>query len=130
MPANAKFKPAEMHNYASATEPVVRNKVKQTLLEEVAEGNNMVVDKKPTIISALKAVPKPDSDEIRLIHDCSQLKGSVLNKYAETDSFKFQSLDDAIVLLIEGYHIAKIDFCHAYRTVHIHPNNYEATGLK
>ena len=31
--------PAEMHNYASATEHVVRNKVEQTLLEEIAEGN-------------------------------------------------------------------------------------------
>ena len=78
-----------MHNYASATEPEVRNKVEQTLLDEIAEGNYIVVNKKPTIINALKAVPKPDSDEIRLIHDCSQPKGSALNDYAEIDSFKF-----------------------------------------
>ena len=89
VPVNAKFKPAEMHNYASATEPVVRNRVRQTLLEEIAEGNYRVVNKKPTIISALKAVPKPESDEIRLIHDCSQPKGSALNDHAEIDSFKF-----------------------------------------
>ena len=68
----------------------------------------MVVDKKPTIISALKAVPKPDSDEIRLIHDCSQPKGSALSDHAEIDSFKFQSLNNAISLLREGYYMAKI----------------------
>ena len=90
----------------------------------------MVVDKKPTITSALKPVLKPDSNEIRLIRDCSQPKGSALSDYAEIDSFKFQSLDDAIALLREGYYMAKIDLCHAYRTVHIHPNNYQATGLK
>ena len=130
VPVNAKFKPAETHNYASATEPVVRNKVEQTLLEEIAEGNYMVVNKEPTVISALKAVPKPDSDETRLVHDCSQPKGSSLNDYAEIDSFKFQSVDDAIALLREGYYMAKIDLRHAYRTVHIQPNNYQATGLK
>ena len=102
VPVNVKFKPAEMHNNDSATEAVIRNKVEQTLLEEKAEGNYMVVNKKPTIISALKAVPKPDSDEIRLIDDCSQPKGSALNDYAEIDSFKFQSVDDAIALLREG----------------------------
>ena len=26
--------------------------------------------------------------------------------------------------------MAKIDLRHAYHTVHIHPNNYQATGLK
>ena len=47
-----------------------------------------------------------------------------------TNYFKFQSLDDAIGLLKAGYYMAKIDLRHAYRTVHIHPDNYQATGLK
>ena len=102
VPFNAKLKPAEMHHYASATKPVVRNQVEQTLLEEIAEGNYMVVNKKPTVTSAPKAIPKPDSDGIHLIHDCSQPKDSALNDYAEIDSFKFQSVDDAIALLREG----------------------------
>ena len=39
-------------------------------------------------------------------------------------------MDDAIALFRERYYLAKIDLCHAYRTVYIHPNNYRATGLK
>ena len=31
----------------------------------------MVTQSKPTLVSALGAVPKPDSDELRLIRDCS-----------------------------------------------------------
>ena len=45
VPANTKVRPAEIHNYAPATEPVVRNKVEQTLLEEIAENNHIVADK-------------------------------------------------------------------------------------
>ena len=37
----------------SSREPVLSNKVEQTLLEEIAEGNYMLVNKKPTIVSAL-----------------------------------------------------------------------------
>ena len=116
---SAKFKPAEMHNYASTTEPVVKGKVEQTLLEEIAEGNYIVVNEKPTIISALKAVPKPDSDEIRLINDCRQPKGSALNDYAEIDSFNSKvwmmplcSLEKGITWqrLIFVMHIAKFTF--------------------
>ena len=38
--------------------------------------------------------------------------------------------DDVIALLGEGYYMAKIGLRHAYRAVRIHPNNYQATGLK
>ena len=53
-----------------------------------------------------------------------------LNDYADLESFKYQMLDDAISLLTPGCYMAKIDLRHAYRSVHIHPDNYEATGLK
>ena len=119
-----------MHNYLSATGTAVRDKVEQTLLDEIALGNYVISETKPTIVSALGAVPKPDSEDVRLIHDCSQPEGSAVNNYADTESFKYQTLEDAVRLLKPGYYMAKIDLHHAYRSVSIHPSNYKATGLK
>ena len=39
-------------------------------------------------------------------------------------------MQDALAFLRLGYYMAKIDLRHAYRSVHIHPSNYQATGLK
>ena len=92
--------------------------------------NYVISDAKPIIISTLGAIPKPDSSEERLIHDCSRPMGRALNDYITTQSFKFQTLDDAIKLLRPNYFMAKIDLRHAYRSVPIHKNNYAATGLQ
>ena len=61
-----------MDNYSSTVVPAVRDKVENALLEEIAARNYVISSKKPTVISALSAVPKPNSEEICLIHDCSQ----------------------------------------------------------
>ena len=124
IPADANLRPAEMDSYSSTVAPAVRDKVENALLEEIAAGNYVISSKKPTIISALSAVPKPNSEEIRLIHDCSQPSGSAVNDYADAESFKYQSLQDAIKLLKPGYFMASIDLQHAYRSVGIHPNNF------
>ena len=42
-------------------------------------------------------IPKPNLTEICHIHDCSCPHGYAFNKYIEMRSFKFQTLDDAIV---------------------------------
>ena len=119
-----------MNNYFSATAPTVRDKVESTLLEEIAIGNYMLTETKPTIVSALGAVLKADSDEIHLIHDCSQPEGYAINDYADIDSFKYQSIDDTVKLLKPGYYMVKWISGHAYRGVNIHLSNYAATGLK
>ena len=130
VPAGARFQPAEMNNYQSATNTAVRDKVQQSLLEELDAGNYVITDIKPTIVIALSAVPKPDSDEVRLIHNCSQPAGLAVNDYVDLESFKYRTLEDALDFLKPGYYMAKIDLRHAYRSVHIHPSNYQATGLK
>ena len=130
VPAGARFQPAEINNYSSATDPTVRDKVEESMLEELAAGNYVISNSKPVILSALGAVSKPDSDEVRLTHDCSQPSGRALDDYADIDSFKYQSLEDALQLIKSGYYMAKVDLRHAYRSVHINPNNYQATGLK
>ena len=129
-PAGTHFAPVQSKNYKSATSADVKAAVEQTILSEISEGNYVVTESKPTIVSALGAIPKPNSSELRLIHDCSCPHGQALNEYLSTHSFKFQTLDDAIALIKPNYFMAKIDLCHAYRSVPIHPSNFAATGLQ
>ena len=119
-----------MQNYKSATNANARAKVEQTIREEIMQGNYVTTKIKPTVISALGAIPKPNSTEVRLIPNCSRPHGQAVNDYITTRSFKFQSLDDAIKLLKPNCYMAKIDLKHAYRSVPIHPANYQATGCK
>ena len=46
VPCNTRFYPAEMNNY-------------------------VIVQEKPTVVSAIGVVTKPDSNDVRIIHDCS-----------------------------------------------------------
>ena len=130
VPASTNFANVDMDNYKSATNPNAKPLVEQTIRNEIAEGNYSISANKPTIVSALGAIPKPDSSEIRLIHDCSRPHGQAVNDYVTTDSFKYQTLDDALKRLRPNYYMAKIDLRHAYRSVPIHPSNYQATGCK
>lgn len=88
----------------------------------------MVSKQKPTIVSALGAIPKPDGG-IRLIHDGSMPPGIAMNDYATADKCKYQSLSEALSLVQPGHFMAKVDLKSAYRSVQIHPSNYAATGL-
>ena len=130
IPADADLKPAEMDNYKSVTNVATCDAVEDTLLEEIREGNYVVTDNKPTVVSAIGAINKPDLSEVHLIHDCSQLEGLGVNTDASVDEFSFQSIEDAIKLLGPEYYMAKIDLRHAYCSIPIHPSSYRATGLK
>lgn len=124
------FGQVEQENYKSATNPANRCTVEETIRDEMTKGNYVISASKPRIVSALGAIPKPNSSEVRLIHDCSRPHGRAVNDHITCESFKFQTLDDAIKLLRPNYYMAKVDLKHAYRSVPIHPANYQATGLK
>ena len=64
------------------------DKVEETLLEEIKAGNYVPVAGKPTIVSALGAVSKPDSDDLRLIHDCPMPPGLGVNFYINIEKQK------------------------------------------
>ena len=130
LPKDAKIQPAEMHNYNSTTNPAAREKVEASLLSEIEAGNYVPVPNKPTIVSALGAVPKPDSDDLRLIHDCSMPPKKGVNTYINIEKQKFQTIDDAVSVIKKGYYLAKVDLRHAYRSVPTHPSNYHEMGLK
>ena len=121
---------AEVENYKSATDPLYRDKVEEQIFTELENGRYQLVDEKPTIISALGAIPKRNSDKVRLIHDASRPQGSALNDFAPHERFSYQSIQDAVDLTKPGYYYAKVDLANAYRSVRIHPSNYSATGLK
>ena len=74
-------------NYGSTK--VNCDKVEQTILAEIAAGNYVVCTEKPHVVSALGAIPKPQSNDIRLIHDLS--RGGV-NAIATETSVKYPSL--------------------------------------
>ena len=130
LPADASIVQAEMDNYFSATSPTSKDKVESSILEEIEAGNYAITTHKPTIISALGAVPKPDSDELRLIHDCSMPPSLGVNNYIAIEKQTFQTLDDAVKLIDKDSFIAKVDLRRAYRSVPVHPSNHDALGLK
>ena len=84
---------------------------------------------KALIVSALGAIPKPNSENICLIHDCSRPAHSNINSYATMQHFSYMTLDKAVSLITPDAFLAKIDLKSAYHHVPIHPSNYSATGL-
>ena len=127
---DSELRHAETTNYKSATEHDVRDTVEMTIREEIQQGNYIVTTEKPTIVSALGAIPKPDSDKVRLIHDCSRPQHSNVNSYTDTQHhYSYVTVDKAVSLIKSNVYLAKIDLKSAYRHVPIHPSNYPATGL-
>ena len=120
----------EMDNYTSATNVKVKCKVEDQINIEIQEGNYVITKDKPKILSAIGTVPKPHSSDIRIIHDCSRPLGHSLNNYASIEKTKYQSVDDAVKMSTKNCYYAKIDLKSAYRSVKIHPSNFELTGLK
>ena len=101
--------------------------VQQQILSEIEEGNYVVCDHKPELISPLGAIAKPKGG-IRLIHDCSRPMGNSLNDYATLESYlKFQTIDDATSMVQPRYFMAKVDLKSAYRSVNIDKNSQRFT---
>ena len=82
--------------------------VLQQIRAEIAEGNYQGTSEKPVVICPLAAVAKDDGSA-RLIH-CSMPRGMSINDHATlTNKQCFDSVDDAVELIKDGYHMAKID---------------------
>ena len=83
------IEPCEMDNYKSAINKDVKCKVEKQVNVEISEGNYIRTKVKPKIISAIGTVPKPNSSDIRIIHDCSRPIGGSLNDYASIENTKY-----------------------------------------
>ena len=126
---NIMAKSVYCNNYKSATSSPNRAKVEKQIMEEIRLNRYVICNEPPVIVSALGAIPKPDSNDIRLIHDCSRPIGYALNDYANPDSFSFNTVDAACEHIKRGYYMAKLDLKSAYRSVPICPSQYIYTGL-
>lgn len=125
---NKEIKAVHMSNYKSALENKLA--VEKQINIELEEGRYIKVDSPPPIVSALGAIPK-DDQSVRLIHDCSKPEGYGVNDYAVQDyEIRYQTVQDACELLDEGGFMAKIDLKSAYRSVPLHPSQYQFTGLQ
>ena len=127
---DSELRHAEVTNYKSATEHDVRDKVEKTIRKEIQHRNCVVMTEKPTIVSTLGAIPRPESDKICLIHDYSRPQHSNVNSYTDTQHYySYATVDKAVSLIKSNAYLAKIDLRSAYRHVPIHPSNYPTTGV-
>ena len=122
--------PVECPNYLSATDPTVKDKVERQILTEIEQGHYTIVNKRPVIVSAMGAIPKQGSTDVRIIHDCSRPIGTSLNDFATKESVKYQTIEEAVGISSPNCFYAKVDLKSAYRSVKIHPSNHKLTGLK
>ena len=118
------FQPAFQNNYTSATGRTDRVQVESQIQYELSHGHyKLCINSPSTIISALGAIPKPESTQVRLIHDCSQPAGSSLNDFASVDKMSFETIDIAVKLISPNCYLGKVDLQSAYRSVAIHPDD-------
>ena len=117
------------HNYKSATGPQWHHIVEQQIITELENGRYIPVSARPRIVSALGAIPKKNSTQVRIIHDCSRPHGSALNDLAHRDKFSYQTFQDAVALITPKSYLAKLDLSSAYRSVKLHPSDWEVSGL-
>lgn len=120
--------PCDMANYRSATGQENFSEVDKQILAEIAEGNYVVCEDKPTMVSALGAIRK-EGGGVRLIHDCSRPDGSAVNDLATKEKFQYQSIDDVLGLVTPGCYLAKVDLKNAYRSIPISQESQQVTGL-
>ena len=128
--SDAGLTPVQCRNYSSTTCPENKSRVESQIRREIELGRYYIADQKPTIISALGAIPKPGSSEFRLVHDCSRPVSKSLNSYADPDSHSFVTVDKAAKLTKPNYFLCKVDLRQAYRHAALHPSQYKMTGLQ
>lgn len=121
-------KPIICKNYHSATRKYCNLAEKQIQIE-IDSANYVITATPPDYVSALGAIPKPESSDIRLIHDLGRPMGGI-NQYATETSVCYPSIENAVKSLPHDAYIAKIDLKSAYRSVSISPECYRLTGLQ
>jgi len=60
---------------------------------EIQDGNYVLTTEKPTIMSALGAIPKLDSSDIRLVHE-QQTSSASLYSYASCEHYCMRQLTE------------------------------------
>ena len=95
---------ASTHNHKSALRPGAKDQIEAQLIKGLQEDHFAVADKShmPMINNALWAVQKKDSNELRMIMDCSRPLMTNANSYMYLEHYKYVTVDDAANLCQPG----------------------------
>jgi len=121
--------PAESRNYRSAITQPAKSFLDKLFRDELRAGKIEEVQKKPRRLNAIGAVPKAGTNSFRPITDCSRPTDCSVNSYIEPESFRFESIDDALELSTPGCYFAVVDIKAAYRSVPVFPAHRELQGF-
>jgi len=88
-----------------------------------------------TILSPLAAVPKKDSDQIRLIHDLSFPLGDSVNSHIPRHlcRVEYELIDHCLQIILnlgQGCLVSKADISNAFRILPVSPSSYHLLGFQ
>ena len=120
----------ECENYDSILQPEACSEMTALLEKELIEHKVSLTSNKPTCIHSLGAVWKSNGS-LRPITDCPRPDGSSINNYMDSTfhSFSYNSVQDAVDVLLPGEFMAVVDISSAYRSVNVHSSQVQFQGL-
>lgn len=129
--SNAVIAGYDCANYTSVLQGEPFDCINKLIEKEVKEGKYIATDVKPIAIHALGAVSKKDSG-YRPITDCKRPLTLSVNNYMSTthQQFCFAKIDDVADLMQKNMYMSSVDISSAYRTVNIHPSDYQYQGIR
>lgn len=117
-------------NYNSVLNQDSGKYINDLLRQEIDQGKILVTDHQPKCVHALGAIKKKGGG-YRPITDCKRPLSLSINNFMEEtfQTFTYQSSDNVCNLMSRNCYMATIDISGAYRSVSIHPSDWEHQGL-
>lgn len=127
---NVEISEYECHNYKSASQGEAHAFITELIQKEIAEGKYIKSHSKPHNVHAIGAVPKKDKT-YRPITDCKRPVSISVNNYMNNthQQFTFSTVDDVTEMITQGCYMSSIDISAAYRSISIHPNDWDHQGI-
>ena len=118
------------YNYSSALQGDAFHVVDSIIQDELSQEKYVISDDIPHCVHSMGAVPKKDGG-YRIITDCKWPLGSSINNFMDDTvaTFSYKSVDDVIELLFPGAYMATVDISSAYRSISVHPDQWDYQGL-
>ena len=113
-------------------------KVRQEIMDDVSIGARHGPFRRPpfqgSVCSPIAAIPKGDSDKIRLIHNLSAPRGQSVNdaismEFATTEYDRFDSAVSMVRKVGTGAWMAKIDLKSAFKHIVVRPDQWHLLGM-
>lgn len=120
----------EGKNYSSVLKGEAHDFIDDLIKSELRANKYVVAQKKPRCVHGLGAVPKK-SGGWRPITNCKEPVGSSINSYMTTTykEFCYSTVDNVISRIQPGCYMASVDIQAAYRSILVHPSQWEFQGV-